>query len=156
MPNGTDIGPHAAGLDTLFENLAADSWVGVNDGAAQADGNWDGSAFASGSLIEGGWFLNPPSDATNLPDVSGRVQVMFLTFTGTGLPEFTGLIGEPNNDSVFTTQLMFLEQLVGSISFGYVPNGGSIEMVTLLFEFPAPGAVALFGVAGLLGRRRRR
>jgi len=171
--SGTDLGPHNAALEGIVANLAADSWVGVNQGAPQGDGDWGDEAappagsgaeqFDNGTAIFGGWFLSAGA-AGNTPDANLRVKVMTLTFEGAGHPEVNGIIttqtGElPSGERIFTSTVLG-DLMQGSIRFSFNPAGaaaGSIIAGTFVFApVPAPGALALLGVAGLVGKRRRR
>ncbi len=161
---GTNLGPHSAGFDALVANLAADSYLAVNGGTPSGDGDFNAGVFAAGTGVQGGWFVNPPTDASNTPDANGRVLVMFLTFVGEGHPVVNGMIttadgvDEGGLQKYATSVLGDLIQ--GDIKFAYNPNGGAagaITAVTVHFNpVPAPGALALLGVAGLVGKRRRR
>lgn len=159
---GTNLGPHTSALDPVIANLAADSYLAVNGGTPAADPAHDAAAFAAGTAITGGWFMADPTNAANTPDANGRVLVMYLTFLGEGHPVVNGLIttadgvDEGGLQKYATSVLGDLIQ--GDIKFAYNPNGGAagaITAVTVHFV-PAPGALALLGVAGLVGKRRRR
>lgn len=156
---GTTFGPHNAAFDAAFANLAADSYVAVNGGTPGPDGGWNQTPFDNGTGIVGGWFLNPPTAAPNGQDANGRVLVMFLTFAGVDGPAVNGLIGTNDGSNVITSSVLG-DLMTGSIRFSYNPNGaaaGGITPITVNFvPVPAPGALALLGVAGLVGKRRRR
>jgi hypothetical protein len=159
---GTDLGPHPSGLDALVPNLAADSYLAVNGGTPSGDGDYNAAAFAAGTNIIGGWFMTDPLSAANVPDANGRVLVMFLTFLGVGHPEVNGIITSPDGVDEgglpkFSSSVL-ADLILGDIKFSFNPNGGvagAITAVTVHFV-PAPGALALLGVAGLVGKRRRR
>ena len=162
---GTNLGPHTAALDDAFPNLAADSYVGIGNAMAgaglSADPDFDANGMATGTHIGGGWFADVGHPAT-VPDANGRVLVMFLTFVGTGHPEVNGIITQ--SDGVdegglpkFSSSVLG-DLILGDIRFAYNPEGGvagAVTAVTVNFV-PAPGALALLGVAGLVGKRRRR
>lgn len=152
----TDLGPHAGAAEGLVENLAADSYLAVNDGGPGGDGSYDPAAFANGGGITGGWFVSPPTDDANAVDENNRVLVMVLTFEGAGHPQVEGMITTDNGDGNFSSDVL-ADLMLGSIRFSYNPEGvaGGITGVTVNFV-PAPGALALLGVAGLVGKRRRR
>jgi len=173
--SGTDLGPHLVGLEALVENLAADSWVGVNNGAPHGDGDWGdedpsalgypgsgAEAFDNGTAIFGGWFLSAGA-VDNTPDANLRVKFMTLTFVGENLPQVNGIITIPAveippNEPLFNTYA-FAHELIGPMRIAYNPAGtaaGFIQASTFFFNFPSPGALALFGLAGVVGRRRRR
>ncbi|MCH2136671.1 MAG: hypothetical protein MK101_08830 [Phycisphaerales bacterium] len=137
-PTSTSINPNLFGA---FPSLEWDSYVTIGalystDNALQQIGiDWSG--FEAGGNVasdNGTWFVTP-ADAQG-EEVNGRVLIgQFTIFQGTGAydMEFTaGLQGSDANGDTFNG--------VGSILIGV----------------PAPGALALLGVAGLAGRRRRR
>ena len=161
---GTNLGPHSAGFDPLIANLAADSYLAVNAGAPSGDGSFDAAGFAAGIHIGGGWFMSDPTSVQNAPDANGRVLVMFLTFAGVDGPSVNGIITTPTDPTPgglaqFNTTVLG-DLMQGQITFAYNPNGGVAGAITAavvnFLPVPAPGALALLGVAGLVGKRRRR
>lgn len=157
---GTDLGPHATGLDPFFEQLQFDSWVGVNAGTPAVDPDWDAAYFASGQGIIGGWNLSV-FDPNNSQDADGRVLVMFLTLLGDDLPTINGLVttaGESKSGHLLYTTSAFAGLIEGHFAIAYNPFGasaGGIEAVE--FDLvPAPGAMGLLSIAAMCGGRRRR
>jgi uncharacterized protein (TIGR03382 family) len=140
-------GPTSQSINPAFFPLAAslewDSYVTIGslyntDNALQNIGitwaTWDpagGDLFAD----NGTWFITP-ADAQG-EEVGGRVLVaQFTTFAGSGMYDMTFSAGFQGKDGSDVTW-----QSGHSVSINCVP---------------APGAIALLGLAGLAGRRRRR
>jgi MYXO-CTERM domain-containing protein len=125
-----------------FTNPAAittDSFVTIGGtpgftNSTQADPNWGGSGFTQpGIPNNAGWFNSNP------PNLQGKVNAGTLStliaqfsFAGT-VPTFTSPITVSFNQGL----------------------GTPTQFATSSFTVPAPGAVALLGLAGLAGRRRR-
>ena len=84
-------------------------------------------------------------------DFNFAVQPTFLQVT---LSDGSGFIGSINNATTFTG-FYSTGALITSISLS-VDSGEYATADTLSIVVPAPGAVALLGAAGLVGRRRRR
>ena len=84
-------------------------------------------------------------------DFNFAVQPTFLRVT---LSDGSGFIGSINSATAFTG-FYSTGALITSITFS-VDSGEYPTADTLSIVIPAPGAVALLGVAGLAGRRRRR
>jgi len=62
---------------------------------------------------------------------------------------FSGAILAPN------AHLTNVNDIDGSVFVGSFTQNGEVHLPNYTGVIPAPGAVALLGVAGLLGRRRR-
>lgn len=140
----------STGINSAFfpivPSLEWDSYVTI--GALHSDGfpfgnnalqhiGIDWSGFEAGGNVasnNGTWFVTPADEQGG--EVDGRVLIgQFTIFQGTGAydMEFTaGLQGSDANGDTWNA--------VGSVMIGV----------------PAPGALALLGMAGLAGRRRRR
>ncbi|MFM8641515.1 MAG: hypothetical protein ACKOEP_01585 [Phycisphaerales bacterium] len=84
-------------------------------------------------------------------DINFNVQPTFLEIT---LSDGSGFRGSINSATAFTG-FYSTGALITSISFS-VDSGEFPTADTLSIVVPAPGAVALLGAAGLVGRRRRR
>ena len=84
-------------------------------------------------------------------DFSFAVQPTFLQVT---LSDGSGFIGSISNATTFTG-FYSTGALITSIAIA-VDSGEYPTVDTLSIVVPAPGAVALLGAAGLVGRRRRR
>jgi hypothetical protein len=148
---GTDTAPNAAFIP-LAPSLAFDSFVSIGQkstaqpappltltpGWDAADGIPGGTGFAPSSLggTNLGW-ANTPQDPNTDPFnplfINGNGQVLiaqFSTTNGTGIS--------------------------GMFRILVVSNGVSTQLNVSFFHVPSPGALALLGTAGLVGRRRRR
>ena len=121
-------------LLAVFTSLAYDSWVTI--GLTDSTGNalsvqtvdfGSGGDFASSS--NGSWYVTP--DDAQGEEVGGRVLIAQLTTTGSA------------------------DDFYGNLNFqGKDANGNTWEATDQWL--PAPGALALLGLAGIAGRRRRR
>ena len=123
-------------LYAAFPSLKYDSWVtiGLEDQTNNALANI-GVNFGSDSIetSDGSWYITP--DDAQGQEVGGRVLIAQFTTYGA--------------DSV----------LYGTISLqGKNADGSNWTAESISYEFakPAPGAIALLGLAGFAGRRRRR
>jgi hypothetical protein len=131
-------------LYPAFPSLVYDSWatIGLEDNVDNAMGDIgiDWAPFLAGGAIEtnnGTWFTTP-ADAQSLAGPEMRVMIAQLTtFKGPG----------PGSGVIF-----------GHVSLQGKTAGGD-TWVSLNDQFayalPAPGAMALLGLAGFAGRRRR-
>jgi hypothetical protein len=84
-------------------------------------------------------------------DFNFAVQPTFLQIT---LSDGSGFIGSISNATTFTgfySTGALITSITLSVDSGEYPTADTLSIVV-----PAPGAVALLGVAGLAGRRRRR
>ena len=155
---GTILGPHNAALDVLIPNLAADSYVAVNDGMPSADPEFDAAVFAAGTDIVGGWFMSDPLSPANAPDANGRVLLMFLSFPGANHPQVSGIISTELSPNVYLSFTPLNQLILGDFWIGFEPEGGEVTAVRILMPLtpPSPGALGLFVMAGLFGRRRHR
>ena len=130
----------------LAPSLQYDSFVTI--GALDASGNpygsnnlldigIDFSGFEAGGGIEtdnGSWFVTPADEQGN--PIDGRVLIGQFTVvggSGDGYADLTGLLNIQGSDA----------------------NGDTFQNYGLNW-IPAPGALALLGIAGVAGRRRRR
>jgi len=100
-----------------------------------AGGSWDRPDLPSGFNI--GWF-NP-----NPPNLQGRVGVGANTATDVRLGQFVVDAGADGG--------------TWNLRIGYNSGvaGAPVQFGETTFSLPAPGALALLGLAGLAGRRRR-
>ena len=89
-----------------------------------------------------GWFNSNP------PNNQGRVGVGSNTATDVRIGQF---VLSANDQSQFDGRRTYV------ITLGYNNGvaGSAVQFATANFSIPAPGAVALLGLAGLTGRRRR-
>ena len=153
--SATGAGWLPANLGTIFDTQAlreGDSFVTIGGfdaagfqtpGAGEGTGldpNFGGnSASAPGDLA--GWFNSSP------PNLNGRVQA--LDAIGGGLGVLIGRFsaeGDSAPDMIGTTLSVTWNQGLGTDG-----NQGSFEVTAV----PAPGVLAMLGLAGLAGRRRR-
>ena len=84
-----------------------------------------------------------------------KVKTMCL-LAGAGAP-FNAKHSFPGNGQILIAQFSTLEgtSISGTLLIRYVGNGNSGRTI-VSFSIPTPGALAMMGVAGLIGRRRRR
>jgi len=128
-------------LIAVFPSLANDSWVTI--GATDMFGgnalNDIGMNFDAGNYntTNGSWFVTP-DDAQGVA-VGGSVLIGQFTVVG----------GTGNVSDDFSSALVNVQGSVDGVS-------GSSFNITGLNAIPAPGALALLGVAGLVSRRRRK
>ena len=122
-------------LLAVFSSLAYDSWVTI--GSETDAGNalsLQGVNFGSDPFVStsnGSWYVTP--DDAQGEEVGGKVLIAQLTIAGGGS----------------------VEDLYGNLSFqGKLADGSNWGAVDQWI--PAPGALALLGLAGFAGRRRRR
>ena len=83
--------------------------------------------------------------------INFAVQPTFLRVT---LSDGSGFIGSINSATAFTgfySTGALITSITISVDSGEYPTADTLSIVV-----PAPGAVALLGAAGLVGRRRRR
>ena len=135
-----DINP---ALGAVFPSLAYDSWVTIGL-ADQTGGNAlnnigiDFSGFAAGGDIttdNGSWFVTP--DDAQGQEVDGQVLI----------GQFSVLNGSGDLAADMSSLTVSLQ--------GKDANGDTWQ-ATSLNGLPAPGALALLGVAGIASRRRRK
>ena len=142
-------GPTSQSINPAFFPLAPslewDSYVTIGslystDNALQSIGiDWAGWDPAGGDMFadNGTWFVTPADVQGEAVD--GRVLVaQFTTFAGAGDYDMTFTAGFQGKDGAGDTW----------------QSGHSISITGA--DIPAPGAIALLGLAGLAGRRRRR
>ena len=120
----------------MFSSLAYDSWVTIgsetdtgNALSIQSVNFGSGGNFAD--TANGSWYVTP--DDAQGEEVGGRVLIAQLTIAGGGSAD--DLYGNLN--------------FQGKLADG--TNWGAVDQ-----WIPAPGALALLGLAGIAGRRRRR
>ncbi|MFO0826942.1 MAG: hypothetical protein U0572_02245 [Phycisphaerales bacterium] len=122
---------------------AVDSYVTIGGvpgfgNSTNADPGWGGAGFNQPGIPNGaGWFNSNPPNLQGKVGADNRTllaQFVYLAGTG-GLPQYTSALQVGYNQGLGTATV-----------FG----GGEFTI-----GVPGPGAVALLGLAGLAGRRRR-
>lgn len=144
----THINPAFYGV---FPSLAYDSWVtiGAED---QTQNNMVNSGFDTTSFDAGGNLYVPNGSwdlAMNDPNAFGDVLP--------GMPNYQVLVGQFTVWGYGASTAPWGYLNLSGFSSGFTPGDPipwSVEGVT--FGVPAPGALALLGLAGIAGRRRRR
>ena len=133
-----EVGTWRAGSSVSAATRDLDSWVTAS-GLATSSG-W-GTAldpgFTNGGTVGdinngAGWYDATPGTANTV--TGGRMLIMQIVRTAA-------------NDSVYTANLSITYKVSGSST--------PIQPGAFQYTIPAPGAVALAGLAGLTGRRRR-
>ncbi|MFM8774422.1 MAG: hypothetical protein ACKOFP_11445 [Actinomycetota bacterium] len=123
-------------------------------GATGADGNFSFGWTTLGNTVptNAGWFITPPTLADN-------VAASLSTFSGTRINNGSAASG---SFGIWCGHLVMngaatscLWSATASIKDGVTGQNGTGSAVEFQM-IPAPGAIALFGVAGLAASRRRR
>ena len=126
------VGGQAGGTNT---SNADPSWV--NGGNADAR-SWNRPDLPNNGTL--GWFNSNP------PNLQGRVGTAPNTATDVRIGQF--VLSQGHSARTFTMTVGYNDGVPGTaVQFG----NGSFDLGVV----PAPGAVALLGLAGLAGRRRR-
>lgn len=125
------------GAATATNTSNADpSWNSGGSGAhAGGASGWNRADLLNNGTM--GWFNSSP------PNLQGRVGVAPNTATDVLLGQF--VIDRNGNAGNWTITAGYNDGVAGS----------AVQFYTGTFSLPAPGAVALLGLAGLAGRRRR-
>ena len=123
-----------ADLIAVFTSLAYDSWVTIGldnmTGNVLSQQGVDFSGFGDEVTTDNGsWYITP--DDAQGEEVGGRVLIAQLTISG--------------DESDLYGNLNFQGKLADGSNWGATDQW-----------LPAPGALALLGLAGIAGRRRRR
>jgi MYXO-CTERM domain-containing protein len=127
------IGGNPAGTNTTS---ADPSWNSGGSGSHIGDGNgWSRADLPSNGQL--GWFNSSP------PNLQGRVGTAPNTATTVKIGQFMLSAGHETRNYTLTA--------------GYNSGiaGQTVQFFTGGFSLPTPGAIAVLGVAGLFGRRRR-
>lgn len=120
------------------QTAAEDSFVTIGgapgfSNSTQADPNWGAAGFNQPGIPNGaGWFNSNP------PNLQGKVDGTLKTFIAQF--SYAGAV------TAFTSPI--------TVSFNQ-GLGTPTQFANSSFSVPAPGAIALLGLAGLAGRRRR-
>jgi hypothetical protein len=124
---GNPSGTNSSNADPSWNSGGTGAHVGNSNGWSRAD------LVNNGQL---GWFNSSP------PNLQGRVGTAPNTATQVKIGQFMLSAGHETRTYTLTA--------------GYNNGaGGSVQFFTGSFVLPAPGAIALLGLAGLAGRRRR-
>ena len=109
------------------------SWVSGGNADARS---WNRPDLPTNGTL--GWFNSNP------PNLQGRVGQLNNTATDVRVGQFALTNGDVSH-STYTLTLGYNDGGAGS----------AVQFATSTFNLPTPGAVALLGLAGLAGRRRR-
>ena len=158
---------HANGINPAFfapfPQLPYDSYVGIGGPHYQGSGfggDVDPDFVWGATGVEaGGWFATPNGNGdfagTSSPN-GGLFEVFAGRFTLEG--DWTARGGSDVGDGFINTDLFegFLSDGRGATVNWVEQQGGDINVNRVDVGVPAPGAAALFGLAGLTASRRRR
>lgn len=133
-PFGTNFAPNPAFIP-FDPTLNWDTWVTVGDAQQPSDTTGDPDFQMGASSITGGWYDGNPG--TPVTPTAGRILLAQLTVAANG-GSISGPISLFWKDSASST---VVNESTSSINIPIAP---------------APGALALLGLAGLVGSRRRR
>ena len=147
--NGGVIGSAAGTWNPQFVLVpgAMDSYVCIGGGEGFASGNstaadpdWGAAGFNTAQIPYGNFTSGPGWFNQNPPNLQGRVNAEGMVKLG----QFViASADEANGATIF-------------LKVGYNNGqGGGVQFGEGNFTLPTPGAVALLGLAGLAGRRRR-
>jgi hypothetical protein len=147
--NGGVIGSAAGTWNPQFVLVpgAMDSYVCIGGGEGFASGNstaadpdWGAAGFNTAQIPYGDGTFGPGWFNQNPPNLQGRVNAQGQVKLG----QFVIALADEANGPTIRLKL------------GYNNGqGGGVTFADSTFSLPAPGAVALLGLAGLAGRRRR-
>ncbi len=158
-------------VETETFNAIADGYRPAPFAGSTASVNW--SAFADGGLyVQGGVFSTEFPDALTFTFTPG-VRAVGGNFFGVDaefanaavffsvlLSDGTSYEGEASSPASFTGFRSTTAATIASLTINVENAVGAAAVYpsvdNLYFGVPAPGAVALLGVAGLVGSRRRR
>jgi len=132
----------SASLNRPFDSFLV---IGGNAGATNstnadpswpaAGGGWNRADLPNGFNI--GWFNSSP------PNLQGRVGQVGNTATDVRVGQF--VVGAGVDGGTWNLK----------IGYNSGVSGAPVQFAETTFSLPAPGAIALLGLAGLAGRRRR-
>jgi hypothetical protein len=137
--------PQLTGSATLNRPFDSFLVIGGNAGATNATnadpswpaagGGWNRADLPNGFNI--GWFNSSP------PNLQGRVGQAGNTATDVRVGQF--VVGAGVDGGTWNLK----------IGYNSGVSGAPVQFAETTFSLPAPGAIALLGLAGLAGRRRR-
>ena len=140
--------PNMIGSTTL--NRPFDSFLLIGGTPASTNTTTAGTSWNGGGANPTGWTMAQIPLYNDLgwfnaspPNLQGRVGTSPNTATAVKIGQFM----LSANDTSFRNY-----SLTGGYNNG---AGGAVQFFTGTFSLPAPGAIALLGLAGLVGRRRR-
>ncbi|MHC4977075.1 MAG: hypothetical protein ACYTF7_10800 [Planctomycetota bacterium] len=135
-PFGSDTAPNS-GFFSFDPSLPSDSFVtiGVTDSAVSTDISTDPAFVFGANTVSGGWFDGDPGSQDGATDGANEVFLGQLTIVGGARGDSGPMSG--------TAGVTFFDA-----------GGGTVQQVGAFV--PTPGAMALFGLAGLTAGRRRR
>ena len=144
------------GMENMDTFVTIGGAAGFNN-STQADPNWGGAGFnQAGIPALAGWFnSNPP----NLQGQSSFVDISNLigSKTYTGAATFVmRLVVNAADVGDAGLAVSFSGSLTYNQGLGTTPIQPNFSFENNLWAIPAPGALALLGLAGLAGGRRRR
>jgi len=128
------IGGHATPTNTTN---ADPSWVSGGNADARS---WNRPDLPNNGTL--GWFNSNP------PNNQGRVGQLNNTATDVRLGQF--VISATDAASIANLRTYTL-----TLGYNNGVAGSAVQFATSTFSLPTPGAIALLGLAGLAGRRRR-
>jgi hypothetical protein len=116
-------------------NAAATNSTNADPSWPAAGGGWNRADLPNGFNI--GWFNSSP------PNLQGRVGQAGNTATDVRVGQF--VVGAGVDGGTWNLK----------IGYNSGVSGAPVQFAETTFSLPAPGAIALLGLAGLAGRRRR-
>jgi hypothetical protein len=116
-------------------NAAATNATNADPSWPAAGGGWNRADLPNGFNI--GWFNSSP------PNLQGRVGQPGNTATDVRVGQF--VVGAGVDGGTWNLK----------IGYNSGVSGAPVQFAETTFSLPAPGAIALLGLAGLAGRRRR-
>jgi MYXO-CTERM domain-containing protein len=135
---------YASGNTTADPNFTGTSWNGT-----------PASAAATSIPALAGWFSNDP------PSVDNNAELMSAWGSGFTRTDGTGAAGKSYGIWVSHLVVAGNNKVIGVdftfSAFASIKDvGGAVSQLSSSFPVPAPGAIALVGLAGLAAGRRRR
>ena len=141
---GSNTAPSTAAI-AAYPSLAFDSFVTI--GAKVTSGDFPDATVETPGM--------PQIEGTQFTTTAGGWAVTPLDPQG---DPFNSDYGGPGNGQILIAQFSTADgiAIVGTFLIQYVNNGIGAESIVSFVHIPTPGALALMGVAGLIGTRRRR
>ncbi len=125
-----------------FSDVSNDSFVTIGYGGGATDGTALDPSFGSGlggTIPAGaGWYNGNPNNPQGVSAFGGGVD---------GISGFAAMLGQ----FVFSGDIFVFDAEIGANT----GPGTDVSFGADIFEIPAPGALALLGLAGIAARRRR-